>query len=229
MEQNFNDVDFAGSNFDINDIATEETINAVFIIDLSPSVSQYLTELNAALADFTQEMQKSHVADNLFVSIIEFDENVRIKSGFQPIINLKQTTFTIAPRASGTALYDAVKVGMKNALEWRDKLQSTGVNSKTLVFTITDGEDNSSSYNAASEVKQMHVDIQKDERNAFGFTSILFGVGTAAYFEGAQKEMGIQHLSKVGTTGKELRKMISFISSSISSASAGNTVAAPTF
>ena len=80
-------------------------------------------DLNAAVADFTQEMQKSHVAENLFVSVIEFDETVRVKNGFQPILNLQTINFAIAPSSSGTALYDAVKLGMENALSWRDSLQ----------------------------------------------------------------------------------------------------------
>lgn len=226
-ELNFNDVDFSANNFDPANIATEETINAVFAIDLSPSVTSYLPELTAAINDFIQEMQKSHVADNLFVSVIEFDETVRVVSGFQPITNLQLKPFKIS--GGGTALYDATKVAITMALDWRDSLQRGGVNSKTLIFVITDGEDNSSARNADAQVKAMHADILKDERNAFGFTSILFGVGTQANFENAQKDMGIQHLGKVGTTGKELRKMISFISSSISSASAGSSISAPNF
>jgi len=83
------------------------------------------------------------------------------------------------------------------------------------------GEDNSSAHGSAKAVKSKLEDISKNEASAFSFTSILFGVGNAANFERAQKEMGIQHLAKVGQTGSEIRKMINFISSSISKSSSG--------
>ena len=74
---------------------------------------------------------------------------------------------------------------------------------------------------AADAVKTTLDDIAKNEASAFSFTSILFGVGDDSSFERAQKLMGIQHLAKVGNTGAEIRKMINFISSSISKSSSG--------
>ena len=68
-----------------------------------------------------------------------------------------------------------------------------------------------------------------DERSAFSFTSILFGVGNQANFAHAQNEMGIEHLAKIGTSGDEMKKMIGFISQSISSVSAGQMPPVPTF
>jgi len=41
--------------------------------------------------------------------------------------------------------------------------------------------------------------------------------------------MGFQHLAKVGNTGKEIKKMINFISSSISKSSSGTNPADVTF
>ena len=56
------------------------------------------------------------------------------------------------------------------------------------------------------------------------FTTILFGVVNANIFEQAQKDMGIQHLAKVGTSGDEIRKMINFISQSISKTANNNQI-----
>jgi hypothetical protein len=41
--------------------------------------------------------------------------------------------------------------------------------------------------------------------------------------------MGIEHLAKVGTSGDEMKKMIGFISQSISSVSAGQAAPPPSF
>lgn len=221
MEANFDDLNLGlnFNNFDPDSIQVEETINAVFVCDVSPSVSAYINDLNNAFNDFIQTMQQSHVHDRLFVSIVEFNEKVSVKSGFQPIIGVPVTTFT--PSGRGTALYDAVAAGIKNAIEYRENLENSGINVKTLLFVITDGEDNYSQHGAAKAVKDKLEEIKKDESKAFSFTSILFGVGNQADFEYAQKEMGIDLLAKVGQTGSEIRKMISFISSSISKSSSG--------
>jgi uncharacterized protein YegL len=221
-----NGMDFGVSfnNFSPEDIQVEETINAVFVVDVSPSISRYNNELNTAFNEFVQEMQKSHIADRLFVSTIEFCEKVDIKTGFQPIVNIPQMNFT--PKGHGTALYDAVEKSLDNALTYRKNLEDTGINTKTLVFILTDGMDNSSRYGAHNNVKQKIKDFTSNEKNTFSFTSIMFGIGidNKQYYEEAKDEMGIQHLACVGVTSKEIRKMIDFISSSISTTSNGKAI-----
>lgn len=217
----FNDLDLSLSfnNFDPDQIQVEETINAVFVVDVSPSITSYVKDLNNAFNDFVQTMQQSHIHDRLFVSVVEFNERVKVRSGFQPIVGVPNTTFT--PSGNGTALYDAVAQGIKNAIEYRENLENTGINVKTLIFVITDGYDNASQKNADAAVKQILTDLATNEASAFSFTSILFGVGNSSSFEAAQKDMGIQLLAKVGNTGSEIKKMINFISSSISKSASG--------
>ncbi len=220
---NFDAMDFNlnFNNFDPNEIQVEETINAVFIVDVSPSIETYVKDLNHAFNDFTETMQKSHVAEQLMVSIVEFSEKVNVKSGFQPIKHIPKMQFK--PIGSGTALYDGFKKGMDAAIDYRNNLESSGVMAKTLIFIITDGMDNSSVIRADQVKAELDV-ILKNEKNAFSFTTVLFGVGDAAYFEQAKKEMGIQHIAKVGTSGAEIRKMINFISQSISNTAGNNQI-----
>lgn len=218
---NFDDINFNldFGNYNPEEIEIDETINAVFIVDTSSSVAAYVNELNNAFNDFVQTMQKSHVADKLFVSIIEFNTRIDVKSGFQPITNIPVHDFSKSVQGV-TTLYDAVKLGIENAIDYRRNLENSGVETKTLIFVITDGEDNNSK-NPPRVVKRMIDDLKADERSAFSFTSILFGVGTSGDFKRAQKAMGIEHLAQIGTSGQDMRKMIGFISQSISSVSAG--------
>jgi len=219
----FDSIDFNlnFNNFDPDEIQVEETINAVFVVDVSPSIHTYVKDLNHAFNDFTETMQKSHVAEQLMVSIVEFCEKLEVKSGFQPIKQIPKMQFK--PTGAGTALYDAVQQGLKMALDYRENLEASGVMAKTLLFVITDGMDNSSS-TPANVVKQKLENVLKEEKNVFSFTTILFGVGNAAYFEQAKDELGIQHIAKVGTSGAEIRKMINFISQSISSTASNNNI-----
>lgn len=225
---NYSDLDFNldFANFNPEEIEVDETINAVFVIDTSYSVSTYINELNSAFNDFTESMQKSHVADKLFVSIVEFDKNVRVSSGFRPVTSIPVMDFS-KNLGGWTSLYDAVHTGLKNALDYRENLENSGVETKTLLFVITDGEDNSSS-NPPSKVKNIISKLNKEEKSAFSFTSVLFGLGNQANFKKAQKDMGIEHLAQIGTSGDEIKRMIGFISQSISSVSAGKSLT-PTF
>lgn len=213
-------------NFNPNEVSVEETINAVFVIDTSSSVTSYAPELNNALNEFIERMQKSHAADKLFVSQVEFNSKVNVIHGFKPISELQ--TVDITSRIGGTtALYKAVETALQNALTYRKDLENAGVNCKTLLFVLTDGQNNEPGDAAA--VKTIIGELLQDERNIFSFESILFGIGSSNDFEAAQKDMGIGHLAKVGTTADEIRKMIAFISSSITSVSTGGGVSAPSF
>jgi len=219
MDELFGDINFNGNagNFDPDEVDSDEVINAVFVIDVSPSISNYVSNMNQAFKEFKEEMEGSHVGDNLLVSLVEFNDRVEVKTGFQPIKNVPLAD--IKPSGMGTALFDGVEDGLKIAIDYREKLEASGVSCKTILFVITDGEDNSSKRNAAANVKELHNQILRNERNAFGFASILFGVGHDGSFEDAKEQMGIQHLAKIGNSGADIRKMINFISSSISSTS----------
>lgn len=209
-------VDFG--NFNPDELQVSETVNCVFVIDTSGSMSPKATEMNAALNDFVQTMQNSHIKDRLLVSMIEFDSDIITKTGFQPIVNIQ--TLAIHPNGSRTKLYDAAYAGIKKALDYRHQLENSGVTTKTLVFIITDGEDNASRDNG-SMVKAEIQKLKESEQNMFSFTTILFGIGNDGNFKEAAENMGIELVATVGTSGKEIRKMINFISSSVTSASAG--------
>ena len=221
-ENNQVDLHLDFHNFDPEEIQTEQTINIVLVVDVSPSIQGYEDELNAGLNEFYETMQKSHVAEQIMVSTLTFNEKVKVVNGFQPILNINQADFH--GHGCATALYDGTLAGLQNALKYRDDLKQSGVQVKTLLFVITDGMDNNSS-NPPYMVKEIIGDLMKDEANMFTFDSILFGVGQDDhYFTEAKEEMGIQHIATVGTTGPEIRKMINIISSSVSQVSNNQSV-----
>ena len=169
-----NDVnyDFNFGNFNPENVEVEDTINAVFVIDVSGSVGGYVNELNKGINEFIQRMQKSHVAEKLFVSFVEFESTVKVRSGFQPINQVQPIDFTNSIGGM-TALYEGTRTALKNALDYRESLENAGVNCKTLLFVITDGDDNSSQCRA-SDVKDIITNLLKEERNISSFESILF-------------------------------------------------------
>ena len=214
------------TNFDVNNIQEAETINVVFVIDKSSSTNRFINDLNNTLNEFLHEFQRSHVASKMLISVIEFNSNIDVVSAFQPISDLKD--FNVQPYGC-TNLYGAVLAGLENAVQYRKDLENNGISVKTLVFIITDGEDNEGV--DPSLVKQKIDEIYQDESNCFSFTVMMFGLGDEANFDEAREKMGIkpEMLGKLGATAKDLRKMVSFISSSVSSSASGQNVSAITF
>lgn len=214
------------TNFDVNNIQEAETINVVFVIDKSSSTNRFINDLNNTLNEFLHEFQRSHVASKMLISVIEFNDKIDVVSAFQPISDLKD--FNVQPYGC-TNLYGAVLAGLENAVQYRKDLENNGISVKTLVFIITDGEDNEGV--DPSLVKQKIDEIYQDESNCFSFTVMMFGLGDEANFDEAREKMGIkpEMLGKLGATAKDLRKMVSFISSSVSSSANGQNVSAITF
>ena len=214
------------TNFDPSNISVSETINVVFIIDKSGSVTTYVDDLNNVLNEFLHELQKSHVSDRVLTSVIEFNQHIDVKSAFHPIVDVND--FNVKPFGM-TNLYGAVLAGLENAIAYKEEQENNGLTSKTLVFVITDGEDNCGVN--PDLVKQKLTEIYKDETNSFAFTVIMFGLGNETYFDKARDNMGIkpEMLAKLGTSAKELRKMVGFISSSVSSSASGASISAVTF
>jgi len=230
MKEENVDYDYNFGNFDPENVETEDTINAVFAIDVSGSVGGYVDELNKGMNEFVQRMQKSHVSEKLFVSIVEFQSNVKVRSGFQPIDQVPVIDFTNSIGGM-TALYEGTKVALTNALDYRTGLESAGVNTKSLLFVITDGQDNASNCRP-SDVKDIITNLLKEERNFASFESILFGIGkeNESDFKQAAADMGIKNVATIDNSPEEIKKMISFISSSVSSASGtGNAISTPNF
>lgn len=223
--------DFNFGNFNPDDVEVEDTINAVFAIDVSSSVSGYVDELNKGINEFVQRMQKSHVAEKLFVSIVEFQSDVKVRSGFQPIDQIPAIDFTNSIGGM-TALFEGTRVALKNALDYREGLENAGVNCKTLLFVITDGDNNRPG--SPSDVKDIINNLLKEERNFASFEAILFGIGKSSgmesYFTQAAADMGIKNVATIDNTPDEIKKMINFISSSVSSASnGGQAISTPNF
>lgn len=215
-------------NFDPSSIQEDEVILMGIAMDVSPSISGFEKELNEAFVSFIEEMQHSHIADKILVKVIEFSEAIYEKTGYMPIKQIDPKAFVFRAKDSGTSLFAAAKKIIDSTVEYRAHLEATGINVKTLVFVITDGADNSSfrehKVNAV-DVANTLDNIAKEERNVFSFETILFGIGShPPDFENSQKEMHIKHLAVVGNSGKEIRKMIGFISASVSSSSSGQAI-----
>ncbi len=179
-------------NFDHNDIDVEETVNVVLLIDTSGSMSRYSKELNEQITQFISWMQGFHQAPKLYLSIGEFDSDVRVITGFQQVTNVSIPT--VDPRGSSTRLYDGCLEFLKNQINQQQRSLQSGILTKSIFFVITDGEDNASASDASSDVKSIVQYVQQNESMMGTFASFMVGIGDRQTFENAQQEMAIQKL-----------------------------------
>ena len=218
------------ADFNPDNIQVEETINAVFAFDLSGSMAEEIVlkdgshstrceELNKAANEFVEKMANSHVKDRLLVSTIIFDSNIEVLTGFQPITEVD--TFKLHPRGGLTALYGAARVALDKAIDYRDSLLKTGVKAKTILFVITDGENNQSPISDAEYVKSKLQKLNKEEQNIMTFSSVLLGIGEESHFKEAFEDLGFHALAELGD---DIRKAVSIISSSVTSVSNGQNI-----
>ena len=90
---NYNNIDYG--NYNPDEIDVDQVINVLFVIDTSSSITSYVHELNDGINDFLQRMQKSHHANNIFTSFLEFSSanNINVSNGFQPITSIPPQDF----------------------------------------------------------------------------------------------------------------------------------------
>ena len=198
-----------------------KVIKALKKRDIEPFVTLWHWTLPIWLADKGGVRNKKFILYfGRYVSKIvgEFNSDVKVRTGFQPISQIPVIDFS-SSIGGMTALFEGTKVALKNALDYRNNLENAGINCKTLLFVITDGDNNRPG--EASDVKAIITDLLKEERNFASFEAILFGIGTGmeGYFNSAAAEMGIKNVATISDTADDIKKMINFISSSVSSAS----------
>lgn len=221
---------FSSANFDPNQLAqqTASVIQFVCILDVSPSISSFQAQMNKATNEiFMQELKNSHRKDDILVKCITFCEKVKHKSGYQPILNLTDDYLEIHAQGGGTALYDATLQGLETAIDYRKDLEAQGIDVRTAIFIVTDGEDNSSQSLSAAKITQIAEDLRSNEAWINSFTITMLGVGDSSGFERACFKMGLDPkkcLVSTTDSAKEIREVFGVVSKSVSSSSASSPI-----
>ncbi len=193
------------------------------LIDNSGSMAAFKDILNGEIKLMIEAMQNWHQAPKIFLSIGTFGSKINVLTGFQPVINVSLKVFN--PDEGETKLYDGCKEFLKNVIRQQQDAMRAGVQTKNIFFVLTDGADNASNYDSASEVKKMISYVMKDELTMGSFGAVMCGIGDAISFENAKNEMGIQKLFVIDPNKnekemkKEFKEVFGWLSQSVSSVS----------
>lgn len=198
--------------------ASEYTL-VTLAVDVSSSVTPFRDLLVESLKKTIDACRKSPRSENIMVRVIAFSGNVTEIHGFKPLCEIDNATYDTIKVTGSTALFDASASAIGAMVEYGRILakQDFGVNG--ILFIITDGEDNVSTYDA-STVRDKAADAVSGEILE-SFTSVLIGINAAqhkAYLSAFQRNANLsQYIDAGDATPGNLAKLAAFVSRSVSS------------
>lgn len=200
--------------------STEYTLVSL-VLDKTGSVSGFAPQLLDVKKSIIQACRKSPRANFLLFRNTEFNDSVEEVHGFLELQTIDENQYQV-PQCTGlTALYDAVfsAVAASNlyAKDLTDK--EFGVNS--IVFVITDGDDNRSIETISSVKNEINKGVQNEWLESMQV--ILIGVNSAQYKQKleafTQQAQLSQYIEVSDASPSKLAKLAQFVSRSISSQS----------
>ena len=221
MEEQY--VSFSSPSFDPNEVGnlTSSAILCTVCIDISPSITDYVDSMNNALEKlYLSELKNSHRKNDILLKVIKFAHDVRNTTGFMPILSLDDDALHVSPTGKATALYKAVYTALEETMAYRNDLEAQGIECRSNILIITDGEDNASDHADLAKLVASVAKLRSNESWARTFTIKLIGVKDEANFKSAIKNMGLNPdnvLISVSATDKELRQAIGVVSQSVTS------------
>lgn len=202
--------------------ASEYTLVSI-ILDVSSSVSSYRDDLEKSLSTVVDSCKKSPRAENLMIRLTSFNSNLNELHGFRLLDDIKVDDYNNIVKTGGmTALFDATFEGIEATKQYGKQLCDQDYQANAILFIITDGVDNSSTY-APVQIATLVDDVMKEEALE-DITTILVGVDQESdvkqFLTDFKANANLsQYVSLGEATPRKLAKLANFVSKSISSTS----------
>lgn len=199
-------------------------------LDISGSVASFRDLLVETVKKAVDACRKSPKAANILVRVTTFSTKLTEVHGFKPLSEIDNSVYDGIHCYGQTALFDACADALGATTEYGRVLgkQDFGVNG--IMFAITDGDDNASTYTAHT-VKGMADDAVSGEVLE-SFRSVLVGINAAQvkqYLENFRVQGGLtEYLDAGDATPGNLAKLAAFVSRSVSSSASGQAAPAAT-
>lgn len=212
-------------------VETQYTLVTI-VVDVSGSVQPYRDAIITLIKEIVDACKKDKKAGNMLLRVITFNDSVRELHGFQTLDSIDYKAYDKLRTGGQTSLYDADISGIEAAIAYAGTLASTrSVLSNAVVFSITDGEDNASSF-TAKDVSARHDKAIASESELESINTILVGLTDPAskigkYLETYKKAAGVSQYIACGAmdaggpdVNKDtIAKLAGFVARSVSSTS----------
>lgn len=144
----------------------------LLILDRSGSMSSCwdstIRGLNEQLGTI-RHLEEKYPEQRYFVSLVVFDTEIDTIMENKPISEVKDFTGDEFPPRGGTALHDAIGVGISNLKTQLAKKDTNSSISTALVVVMTDGEENSSKEHNSESIKKVINELEKGGAWTFSY------------------------------------------------------------
>jgi uncharacterized protein YegL len=143
----------------------------LLVLDRSGSMSSCwkstISGLNEQLGTI-RHLEEKYPEQRYFVSLVVFDTEIETILENEPISKVENFDGTEFPPRGGTALHDAIGVGISNLRVQLDKKEGESL-STALVVVMTDGEENSSREHGADSIKKIICELEETGAWTFSY------------------------------------------------------------
>lgn len=215
---------FVYSATPVTNLSSTEYTVVTIAVDVSGSVSGWIGGLKDCVKSIVAACQRSPRADYLLLRVVAFDHQLIEIHGYRELSAVKLTDYDKLRARGSTALYDAALDVFGSTADMGHKLRAEDLGANGIVFVITDGEDNASTFNAI-RVGERLSEIRREE-SLESILAILVGVGAknsshlhTVLTSFSQTGCFDQYIDLDDANVKTLAKLAAFVSQSISSQS----------
>lgn len=224
-EKNMPNTSFGYSATRIEELGAMEYTLVVILCDVSYSVEAYSSDMEKALKSIINACKLSPRSDNLMIRFVVFNNTVDEIHGYKLLENCDLDDYEGVLRPYGaTALFDATENAIQAQADYSKVLTDEDYDVNSIMFILTDGDDNRSAATATSVKNALHRTMQ--EECTSHQLSVLIGVGVggnpdvAQYLSDFQKTAEItKYIETQDTNPKTLAKIAEFVSKLISAQS----------
>jgi len=198
----------------------EYTLTSI-AVDTSGSVNAFANSLLEMQKAAIKGCKKSPREENILLRLTQFNSQLNEIHGFVELPKVDPDAYPSISCGGGTALYDATYEAIAATLNYSKSLINQDYSVNSIVYIITDGDDNDSRVTPAM-IKKLIEDAVYSEI-AKSMVTVLIGINADQYQSkhlAFQKEAGLTHYINIGdVTPSKLAKLGGFISKSVSSQS----------
>jgi len=218
----------SGSNYKFSAVkldslgASEYTLVTI-VVDRSSSLYGYDRDLEKMIKESVDSCKKSGRVENLLIRLVSFNQQESEEHGFKLLNTIDLVDYDNLIKTSGsTRLFDSAYHAIEATAEYAKIMAKQDYFSNAIIFVITDGDDNSSTY-GPGQIKTLLEKVRQSE-DLESIAVVLVGMNGEAYvqqyLDDFKKDAELDEYIDMGdVSASKLAKLAGYISRSISSTS----------
>lgn len=198
---------------DVDDLETDDVTVVSLVLDASYSMKSNEKAVREGYNNLIEALNNSKQSGSMLVSARTFASTQKLLYGFKKVEEIGKIGMKYLAEGNSTALYDTLVDAMTGIRAYVKNLNDNGIRTKCIVVVFSDGEDNDSQRNKASDVKTLAEDFIKSEM--FYLVYIGYKHEDSDNLDAIAKEVGFPNVLTTNATGSEIRKTMNLVSKSI--------------